>query len=60
MAEGSNGRATRYGAIGGEAQAAANDRTLWRYIAVALCLTGDAEDKKVKHTTSVTRQKPKT
>jgi len=29
----------------GEAQGAAKDRTLWRYITVALCLTGDAEDK---------------
>ena len=29
----------------GEAQTAAKDRTLWRNIVVALCPTGDEEDK---------------
>ena len=29
----------------GEAQASANDRTLWREIVVALCPTGDEEEK---------------
>ncbi|KAK2176593.1 hypothetical protein NP493_653g01033 [Ridgeia piscesae] len=29
----------------GEAQASAKDRTLWRSIVVALCPTGDEEDK---------------
>ncbi|KAK2171021.1 hypothetical protein NP493_1110g00012 [Ridgeia piscesae] len=29
----------------GEAQASAKDRTLWRSIVVALCTTGDEEDK---------------
>ena len=29
----------------GEAQATAMDRTLWRNIVVALCPTGDEEDK---------------
>ena len=29
----------------GEAQASAKDRTLWRNIVVALCPTGDEEDK---------------
>ena len=29
----------------GEAQGAAKDRTLWRNVAVALCPTGDEEDK---------------
>ena len=31
----------------GEAQAAAKDRNLWRNIVVALCPTGDEEDKLV-------------
>ena len=30
----------------GEAQASAKDRTLWRKIVVALCPTGDEEEKK--------------
>ena len=29
----------------GEAQAAAKDRTPWRNVVVALCTTGDEEDK---------------
>ena len=29
----------------GEAQTAAKDRTLWRNVVVALCPTGDEEDK---------------
>ena len=29
----------------GEAQASAKDRTLWQNIVVALCHTGDEEDK---------------
>ena len=29
----------------GEAQASAKDRTLWRKIVVALCPTGDEEEK---------------
>ena len=31
--------------IRGEAQAAAKDRTVWRNVVVALCPTGDEEDK---------------
>ena len=45
MVKDRNGRATRDGALVGEAQAAAKDRTLWRNIVVALCPTGDKEDK---------------
>ena len=46
MAKDNNGRATRYGAHGGQAQAAAKDMTLWRNIVVvALCPTGDEENK---------------
>ena len=45
MAKDSNDRATRYGLSWGEAQAAAKDRTLWRNNVVALCPTGDEEDK---------------
>ena len=33
------------GMSGGEAQASAKDRTLWRNIVVALCPTGVEEDK---------------
>ena len=41
----SNGGAIRYGALVGEAQAAAKDRTMWRnIIIVALCPPGDEED----------------
>ena len=36
---------TRYGLSWGKAQAAAKDRTLWKNIVVALCPTGDKEDK---------------
>ena len=45
MAEDSNGGTTRDGALMGEAQASVKDRTLWRNIVVALCPTGDEEDK---------------
>ena len=43
----SDGRAERDGAglSRGEAQASAKDRTLWRKIVVALCPTGDEEEK---------------
>ena len=46
VATNSDGRAERDGAISwGEAQASAKDRTLWRKIVVALCPTGDEEEK---------------
>jgi hypothetical protein len=41
MAKDSYGRATRDGALVGEPQAAAKDRTLWKNNAVALHPTGD-------------------
>ena len=45
MAEDSNGEAKRDGVSWGEAQAAAKDRTMWRSDGVALCPTGNEEDK---------------
>ena len=45
MATDSNGRAEREGAVMGEAQASAKDSTLRQNIVVALCPTGDEENK---------------
>ena len=45
MATDSDDRAERDGAVVGEAQASAKDMTLWRNIVVALCPTGDEENK---------------
>ena len=46
IATDSNGRAEKQkGLSSGEAQASAKDRTLWKNIVVALCPTGDEEDK---------------
>jgi len=33
------------GPLWGDVQATANDRTLWRNIVIALCPTGDEDDK---------------